>query len=149
MKNQKVNQKIHIECVNGKGRYGEWIKNHRKKLILTGVSITCILGVVIGVKSKMVVKEITKVPEKKLGIIKGGADRKAMVSETAGLLKTIDVVEKEKVSKDSTEVCSHIRNLPDGWKASTEKIVTAAEKGYVLEEGQTWVEMYIKERVVA
>lgn len=40
------------------------------------------------------------------------------------------------------DVAEHLRNLPNGWKASAEKIATAAEHGYDLRPGQTWVEAY-------
>ncbi|MHB9796100.1 hypothetical protein [Streptococcus suis] len=36
----------------------------------------------------------------------------------------------------------HIRNLPEGQKASPEKIRTAEENGFLLEDGQTWVDDY-------
>lgn len=36
----------------------------------------------------------------------------------------------------------HIRNLPEEQKASPEKIRTAEENGFLLEDGQTWVDDY-------
>lgn len=40
------------------------------------------------------------------------------------------------------DVAEHLRNLPEGRKASPEKIAAAAEHGYDLLPGQTWVENY-------
>ena len=55
-----------------------------------------------------------------------------------------DVVENNTASIERAphDVSKHIRNLPYGFKASTEKIATAGENGYVLNEGQTWVKNY-------
>ena len=47
------------------------------------------------------------------------------------------------------EVSPHIRNLHEGWSASTNKIETALEHGFCLKEGQTWVDSYEKEYSVA
>ena len=42
------------------------------------------------------------------------------------------------------EVQKHLRNLATGSHASPEKIAAAAAHGFTLQEGQTWVESYIK-----
>ena len=42
------------------------------------------------------------------------------------------------------EVRRHIRTLPEGWKASPEKIASALEYNIILTERQTWVDSYIK-----
>ena len=41
-------------------------------------------------------------------------------------------------------VSEHIRNLPDGWHPSPEKIAEAEEKNIPLTDGQTWVDSYTK-----
>ena len=45
-------------------------------------------------------------------------------------------------SLDSHHASKHIRNLPEGYKASAEKIASAEENGFNLKEGQTWVDEY-------
>ncbi|MDD3185315.1 MAG: hypothetical protein ACOX1S_14975 [Anaerostipes sp.] len=47
------------------------------------------------------------------------------------------------------EVSEHLRNLPEGWNASAEKILSATEHGYQLNPGQTWVDTYTKNKVIA
>ena len=42
------------------------------------------------------------------------------------------------------EVGRHIRNLPDGWHASPEKVAEALKNKIILREGQTWVDSYMK-----
>ena len=46
------------------------------------------------------------------------------------------------VIKHSHSVSEHIRNLPEGWKASRTKIETANNRGFKLNPGQTWVAEY-------
>lgn len=41
-------------------------------------------------------------------------------------------------------VSEHLRNLPDGWKASQSKIDLAARYGFSLGDRQTWVNSYAK-----
>ena len=47
------------------------------------------------------------------------------------------------------EVSRHIRNLPDGWHASPEKVAEALKNNIILMDGQTWVDSYVKGGVVA
>ena len=51
-------------------------------------------------------------------------------------------VQSEKTERAAHDVCEHVRNLPNGWNASPEKAETAADHGYDLGPGQTWVESY-------
>ena len=47
---------------------------------------------------------------------------------------------------DPIDVTEHIRNLPEGWHASEKKIASAAEHGYNLQPGQTWVANHTKNK---
>lgn len=51
-------------------------------------------------------------------------------------------VQTKKAERASHDVSEHVRNLPHGWNASHKKAETAADHGYNLEPGQTWVESY-------
>jgi len=44
----------------------------------------------------------------------------------------------------SINVSVHLRNLPDGWKASQSKIDMAAQYGFSIGDHQTWVDSYTK-----
>ncbi|MDE6724393.1 MAG: hypothetical protein K2J79_02210 [Ruminiclostridium sp.] len=57
---------------------------------------------------------------------------------------TIDIDEGDSLDKRITNVKQHIRNLPNGRKASPEKIALAEELGIDLGESQTWIEEYQK-----
>lgn len=45
---------------------------------------------------------------------------------------------------DSIKVSRHLRTLPEGWKASPEKLGLAKKAGIVLGERQTWVDDHYK-----
>lgn len=53
------------------------------------------------------------------------------------------------IGRKPHDVSGYIRNLPEGYKASEEKILTAAKNGYKLGPGQTWVVPYKTGRSVA
>lgn len=78
------------------------------------------------------------------------ASKVDLVTPTAA--NTVEVVlgPTEKIVRSfpqrSVKVTDHIRNLPEGWRASAGKIATAAEHGYELLSGQTWVERYMKNK---
>ena len=126
---------------NEKKTFVDWIKAHKKELIIAGVSIVAIIAAVIGIKNhkdlekawaslrKIVEKTLKTIPVKKTVPVTGDVPVK----------KIVDIIPAEKVPHDVVE---HLRNLPEGWRASEQKIATAAEHGYNLLPGQTWVESY-------
>lgn len=62
-------------------------------------------------------------------------------SEDEKVLSTndaLDIVPR----KGEMHANKHKRKLPDGWKASPEKIATAKENGFDLQPGETWVDDY-------
>ena len=126
-----------------KKTFVNWVKEHKKELIIAGVSIAAIIAVIIGIKNHTALEEawasLRKLVEKKPDVIP--------VSNTlsvADVTPVKDIVEINIATADRIphDVAQHLRNLPEGWKASAEKIATAADHGYDLLPGQTWVEAY-------
>lgn len=80
------------------------------------------------------------------------SSREVVESITHELAQVVEVVSPKEIIKFPSnyktqspfDVCDHIRKLPNGWHASAEKIMTAAEYGYNLKPGQTWVDSYTK-----
>ena len=126
-----------------KKTFVDWVKEHKKELIIAGVSIAAIIAVIIGIKNHKALEEawaslrklIEKTPE---------AISTVNTASIAEVTPVKDIVEISIVTFDRIphDVAEHLRNLPEGWKASTEKIATAAEHGYNLLPGQTWVKSY-------
>ncbi|MBO4687505.1 MAG: hypothetical protein J5636_03250 [Clostridiales bacterium] len=126
-----------------KKTFVEWVKKHKKELIVAGVSIVALISVIIGIKNRKELEDTWSSLRKLLEKTPESVPVKRMISVTesvpvkAGL--EINFVTNNKIPHD---VAEHLRNLPEGWKASAEKIATAAEHGYNLLPGQTWVEAY-------
>ena len=119
----------------------KWVKEHKNELIVCGVSIaTIILGIFAYKSRKSKLINCCK-------NLKNNIDKKDII-----LPSNIDLI-TNKVTPETTyeviqDVNSHIRNLPNGWNASAEKVATAAENGYSLQPGQTWVNAYTKCRMI-
>ena len=128
---------------NEKKTFVDWIKEHKKELIIAGVSIAAIITVIIGIKNQKALEEawaslrklVEKAPET-MPVAKSVPDTD--VSPVKEIVE-INIISADRIPHDVVE---HIRNLPEGWKASAQKIATAAEHGYNLLPGQTWVEAY-------
>ena len=130
-----------------------WVRAHRRELIIAGVSIAAVIGTILLIKNwttlKAYLKSLTElIPE-------SGSTTKTAVKAAEGTVKaTDDVVKTTSVAVETAhnpevipiEVAKHIRNLPDGWHPSPEKVATALDNGVILAEGQTWVDGYWKGR---
>ena len=121
----------------------DWIKKHKKELIIAGVSVAAIIAVIIGIRNRKALGEawaslrklVEKTPEA-IPTVNSASNVQVM---HAKVIEEVDILRTDKIPHD---VAAHLRNLPEGWKASAEKIATAAEHGYNLRPGQTWVEAY-------
>ncbi|MCR5417871.1 MAG: hypothetical protein K6E84_03055 [Lachnospiraceae bacterium] len=126
-----------------KKTFVDWIKKHKRELLVAGVSIAAIIAMVIGIKERKALEEawsslrsmVEKTPEHVF-------DAKPVPSMDAEPVKDIVKMSITSVDKIPHDVAEHLRNLPEGWKASAQKIATAADHGYDLLPGQTWVEAY-------
>lgn len=121
----------------------QWIKAHKKQLILAGIGIAAVIALVLGIKNKDMLKALWASLK---GAVEPTAERISdavtttvteIPTETPALLLSNDPCVPQEVRR-------HIRNLHEGWHASPEKLAAAREMGIVLQEGQTWVDNYMK-----
>ena len=131
-----------------------WQKN-KTKIIVVG-SVIVVVGAAILVKKNwdQIYDYISKKDVAKLlrGIEEANEFVILSVSEatedTATILSVSEAIEETVTTistvRDVTNVCKHPRTLPNGWKASLEKLATATENGFLLEPNQTWVDNYTK-----
>lgn len=124
-----------------KKTFVDWIKEHKRELIIAGVSIAAIIAVIIGIKNHKALEETWASLRK---LVEKTPEAIPIVNTVTEVTPLKDIVEINIVTTDRRpyDVAEHLRNLPEGWKASAEKIATAAEHGYDLLPGQTWVEAY-------
>lgn len=129
-----------------------WIKEHKKELIIAGINIGTLILIVLGIKNREMVKVVwdslrktMKQPTSKV--------TEAVTKVTVEIpLEPIQEVVTVVASNSETlpfEVSRHIRNLPEGWHASPEKIAEALKNNIILMNGQTWVDSYVKGRIAA
>lgn len=122
-----------------------WIREHKMEIAIAGISITALVGLVLGIKNKGAMEVFcnalknndSKIP------IKTEAPR---ITEQVSSIESV-VIPMHREYKEPFEVSSHIRNLHEGWKASPEKLERAAAYGIDLLPGQTLVESYTKGEV--
>ena len=121
----------------------QWIKAHKKQLILAGIGIVALIALVLGIKNKDTLKALWASLK---GVVEPAAETVSdavattvaeIPTETPALLLSND-------PRVAQEVRRHIRNLHEGWHASPEKLAAAREMGILLQEGQTWVDNYMK-----
>ena len=118
-----------------------WIKAHRKELIVAGFGIAFIVAM--GIKNR---KNMEAFFESLKAMINKTPKSVCEPTKTASVIKSSTPIIAE-ISIDTQKriphnVSEHLRDLPKGWKPSAEKVATAAEHGFKLNQGQTWVEKY-------
>lgn len=129
-----------------------WIKEHKKELIIAGVSFGALVLIVLSIKNREKIKAVWDSLRKLV---------KHPIMEVTETVTKVEVeIPQESVKEVLTAVASnsdaipfevrrHIRNLPDGWHASPEKIAEALRNNILLMDGQTWVDSYMKRGVAA
>lgn len=126
------------EVTEKKKTFFDFVKEH-KKVIAIGAVTACavVVGVVI-FKSRTATnaRNIEEVVAKGLKAHSEAISVRSAVIE-AGHASNLP-------SNKLINVSEHLRNLPDGWKASQSKIDLAARYGFSLEDHQTWVNSYVK-----
>ena len=115
-----------------------WIKEHKKELIVAGVSVSAIILAILGLKNQKALEEawksLKKLAEKVLEEI--------YTVEAPLVQDTVSAVEKISVTHVPHDVQLHLRMLPQGQKPSAEKLAQAVELGIELLPGQTFVNPY-------
>ena len=121
-----------------KKAFVNWVKKHKKELITAGVSVTIIITVILGIKNRKVLERkwasLKKLVEKNPQDI--SEIKVAPISKIAPI-QDIVIDRTVSIARTPHDVRGHIRNLPEGRKASADKIVR-----YNLKPGQTWVDSY-------
>lgn len=134
-----------------KSKFIKWVKEHKKELILAGVSLAAIILAIRNRDSitmlweylkKSIEKPQTKIPPNSYGDME-----KITVFPTAPMVSIPEA--HLETTKIPVNVREHIRNLPNGYHPSPEKIAEAIERDILLNPNQTLVKSYIRECNVA
>ena len=136
----------------------EWVKAHKKQLTITGISTLAIIGIVLGIKNKDAIIELWDSLQKLIS--KSPSETPTFSTpapKTMEIQSTMSeiVAETKEVTRAYTpstipfNVKDHLRNLPEGWHASPEKIAEAELLGIELLPNQTLVNSYTKGVIAA
>ena len=118
-----------------------WIKENSTALAFAGISI---FSVILGLRRIKSFRELKKYMSSLEIQLKHTPQPPSVQTLPAPAYTPVDSLLMPTVRARPTphEVRSHIRNLPSGRKASAEKVATALEHNYNLQDGQTWVSSY-------
>ncbi len=118
-----------------------WAKEHKKELIIAGLSIAAVVATVLVIRNRAVLKAYWRTLAAVL--------KKSHPTRTAETItKTVETTSKTtQAAVKARTVCphrvsGHIRTLPIGHHASPGKIAFASENGIDLLDGQTWIPDY-------
>lgn len=120
----------------------EKAKEHKKEIIIGAVAVISVVGAVLIVKNRAPIISAIKSLR-----IEEVLTNSSETRNIAGPLISKSV--KKSVTSNLPigniiNVREHIRNLPEGWNPSINKVELAAKFGYSLEEHQTLVNAYAK-----
>lgn len=129
-----------------------WIKQHKKELIIAGISLATLIVTVVTIKNykelEKLFASLMKTVAKTSKTVAASGDVKN-IATNIGMAGTDANEVLEKTANNVVPICrapydvsGHIRNLHEGCKASAKKLAEAAEEGITLETGQTFVSSY-------
>lgn len=115
-----------------------WVKAHKKQLIVAGISITAIIGVILGIKNKETLDELWKALKDSL--------KKTTPTIQTDLqpLENVIPFRQYTLPQEPVDVVQHIRTLSEGRHHSAKKAAEAAALGITLLPNQTLVDKYTK-----
>ena len=131
--------------MNEKHKFVNWVKDRKKQLLIAGISVTAVIGIIIGLKNKEAIKELWENLENSL------SKTTEKLPESITIVKTDPQVIEEVIPvrlytspQETFGVSQHIRNLSGGRHHSIEKAAEAAALGIDLLPHQTLVDTYTK-----
>lgn len=122
-----------------------WVKEYKKQLLLTGISVTVIIGVIIGLKNKEAIIDLWDSLEKSIEKVPKELPESLNVATVMPLALEEEIPVRFYTSpREAFDVRQHIRNLSGGRHHSAEKAIEAAALGVSLLPNQTLVDTYTK-----
>ena len=115
---------------------------HKKELVIIGISTATLIAIVLGIKNKEGLEEVWWQLQRSIKDLNQISKAAKQQIGNEGIKPETIVFQKTGTVKVPHNVNEHIRNLHEGWKASSDKVIAAAEHGFDLKEGQTWVKEY-------
>lgn len=122
-----------------------WIRAHKKQLIIAGISVTAIVGIILGLKNKDSLMELWWILEQRIKKVPETVPTDvSAVQASVPALDTVMARRSYTPPQTSFDVSQHLRTLSGGRQYSAEKAAEAAALGIVLLPNQTLVDSYTK-----
>lgn len=122
-----------------------WVKSNKRQLALAGVSVTAVIGIILGLRNKDACLDLwTSLSER---VTKASVEMPApgsIVKETIPVLEAGISKRSYTLPTEAFDVSRHIRTMAEGWHHSSEKAIEAMELGIDLLPNQTIVGPYTK-----
>lgn len=122
-----------------------WVKRHKKQLILAGISISVVVGIILGAKNKEALEELWVTLKKSTPKELQPEFRTIPLTQT--VLPENDMLMTPRnytLPQEPIDVSMHIRTLTGGRVHSAEKAAEAEALGIFLLPNQTIVDPYTK-----
>lgn len=129
---------------NKKG-FVDWVKDHKKQLLIAGISVTAIIGTIIGLKNKEAISELWETLEKSISKTPEKLPESVSIAQAAQpVFEETTPVRMYTSPRDSFGVSQHFRKLSGGRHHSAKKAAEAALLGIDLPPDLTLVDAYTK-----
>ncbi|MFJ5717408.1 hypothetical protein [Neobacillus sp. NPDC093127] len=124
--------------IQKKKSFFEKVKEYKTEIIIAGVTIISIAGAVLTAKNRNSFRghNVTNL------LKEGGKLNNDSIPHVSEAIE--NAVSSIPSNGRFIDVKKHIRNLPKGWKVSSEKLDSAINAGIILGAHQTWVDDYSK-----
>lgn len=127
-----------------KKEFWNWVKAHKKQLLLAGIGISAIAAILLGLKHKDALDELWGKLDR---IVKSNSQVKAepiVISEVNNVVETANVPRSYTLPQEPVEVKQHFRVLTGGRQHSAAKAAEAEALGIDLPLNMTIVDNYTK-----
>ena len=128
-----------------KNSFKAWVIAHKKQLILAGISISVVLGIILGIKNKDALEELWTAMKSKIRNVPKTELIVEPISQTSTpQLQIVTAPHTYTRPQEPVNVGLHIRTLSGGRTHSAEKTAEALALGIDLLPNQTLVDPYTK-----
>lgn len=128
-----------------KNSFKAWVIAHKKQLILAGISISVVLGIILGIKNKDALEELWTAMKSKIRNVPKTELIVEPISQTSTpQLQIVTAPHAYTRPQEPVNVGLHIRTLSGGRTHSAEKTAEALALGIDLLPNQTLVDPYTK-----
>lgn len=127
-----------------RAKFLAWVQSHKKQLIFAGISISVVVGIILGIKNRKSLMNLWALLEERIEKDHNIASTIPVVQNSESCLDTAISTRIYTLPQEEVNVSRHIRTMAVGRHHSAEKAAEAAALGIELLPNQTLVDPYTK-----